>query len=248
MPLLNDADAAYMGTTKAKRIYRGSTLVWEDWNVATPGGLRIHLDAADYTPGSWPNRVASGATPTFVGTPLPIKADGVLNGRPVVRFAFNEARLRLYGSGVTTNWTLAYVARMLPGPAYGRILNGIYPPANILFGWWNGFQDVAYDNGFMDPNTQASVVPNVWKMYSADGSTLEGPQPMTRFFGDGVLKGTWTSGQGWSGRLGINGYDPDNIQETCNSEVAEVILYDKRLPDVDRQAVEAYLRTKWGLA
>lgn len=143
-------------------------------------------------------------------------------------------------TGVTTNWTLVYVARQW-GLVPGRIVTGIYTPANILVGWWTSQQDVAYDNGFMSPNTQQPWTTN-WKMYSADGIVTN---TLTRFFGDGTLLGTTPTAQGWSGTFGISGYDPSGTQETCDCEVAEIAFYNRRLTGLERLDVENYMRQKW---
>jgi hypothetical protein len=43
--------------------------------------------------------------------------------------------------------------------------------------------------------------------------------------------------------LNISGYA--NTEDTCDCEIAEVVLYNRKLSDSDRQTVEGYLRKKW---
>jgi hypothetical protein len=207
-------------------------------------GLAVWFDAADYTPGTWPNR-GSGAQPVFKGSPNPVISANTQNGLPLVRFTVSEGRLRIpSGTGVTYEWTLVYVARMV-GPTYGRIVNGIYPPNNILVGWWNGNQDVMYDAGFANNSYVAWTTD--WKMYSADGTVnyQESGGQGSRLFSDGTLLGTLGSGQGWGGTLSISGYDAEVTSETCDCEIAEVVQYNRKLSDAERQQVEAYLHDKW---
>lgn len=215
------------------------------WTPASLPGLAVWFDAsqlglangADVTP--WPNLASSSLPGGIVGSPPPKLIANGKNALPVVRFASGAGRVRIAGgSGVTTDWTLAYVAH-LTGPIAGRIVNGIYPPNNILYGWWNGNQDVAYDNGFMVPSTQTAWTTD-WKLYSADATGSN-----SRLLSDGVELGSWTGAQGWGGTFCISGYAASTDEETCDCEVAEVCFYNRKLSDADRQALEAYLHNKW---
>lgn len=208
-------------------------------------GLAIWLDASQLgladgaAVDPWPNLANASVPGAMLGTPAPKVRTNAKNGLPVVRFTANEGRVRIAsGTGFDDDWTLAYVAHMV-GPTYGRVLNGIYSPNNILWGWWNGYQDVAYDNGFMTPNMQTAWTTD-WKLYSADGTT-----GLSRLFGDGASLGTTTTSQGFGGTLAISGYDPSTAAETCDCEVAEVCIYNRKLSDADRAVVEDYLREKW---
>lgn len=188
----------------------------------------------------WPNLATPAMPGTMLGAPAPVIRANALNGLPVVRFTHDLGRVRMTSTGITTDWTLVYVARQW-GLVPGRIVTGIYTPANILVGWWTSQQDVAYDNGFMTPNTQQPWTTD-WKMYSADGIVTN---TLTRFFGNGVLLGTASTSQGWSGTFGISGYDPTGTQETCDCEVAEIAFYNRRLTGLERLDVENYMRQKW---
>lgn len=251
MPVLTRAGQMMRGTEPRNSMYEGAKQVWPT-QESEPGtgpdsipGLAIWLDAADYTLGSWPNKAIGGAVPVFKGTPNPTISTNTLNGLRLVRFKPAQGRVRiLSGSGVTTEWTLIYVARMV-GPTYGRVVNGIYPPNNLLVGWWNGNQDAMYDAGFANNSYVAWT--SDWKTYSADGTTNyqgSGSQG-SRLFSDGVLLGTLGTGQGWGGTFSISGYDAEADSETCDCEVAEVIQYNRKLSDIERSQVEDYLHNKW---
>lgn len=242
MTLLNTADKIYLGDTPVDAMYVGATQVWP-WGLdpSSLAGLKVWLEAADYAPGSWPNKAAGGATPIFMGSPDPVMSANTKSGRPLVRFTVGEGRLRIpSGSGVHLDWTLVYVARMV-GPSFGRIVDAIYPPNNLLVGWWNGFQDVLYDNGFATPNTQIASTTD-WKMYTGDGTT-----GLSRLFSNGVLLGSTTTSAGWGNTFAISGYNADDASESCDFEIAEVLQYDRKLPDAERQQVEGYLRTKYAI-
>ena len=157
------------------------------------------------------------------------------------------------GTGVDKDYTLVYLSRIY-GYAGQRVVNANYPPSNLLFGYWYGQRDVAYSTpGFFTPNTQQPHSPPAWPwyLYSADGDSA-GPGTTfwytPRFFKNGVLMGEGSgSNDGWMGYFNISGYQDPGTAETSECEVAEVLLYNHKLADADRQMVEQYLRNKWGV-
>ena len=227
------------------------TTNWGGTVAYTPAavpGLVLHLDPAklgltDGADVSW----WAGGVPIALGAAGPYPkyvADG-LNGQPIVRFA-PGLTLRWLNTGVQDSWTVIYVGRVI-GPSIGRIVTAQYPPTNLLIGYWNGFEDVAYHEGFMAPNTQTTWT-GQWRIYSADG--IPGGAPLTRFFrNDGIgvttLLGTQTTGTGWQNTFCLNGYSATGIEETADCEVAEVCLYNRRLTGQERIDVENFLRTKY---
>lgn len=240
---LIEADKIYLGSQVVNSVYVGADKTWPVTQAWTPGqvaGLKIWLDAADYTPGSWPNKASGGSPATIVGTPAPTISANTQNGLPLVRFTANEGRLRMNGTtGVNIDFTLAYVGRIC-GPGTGRVVDSIYPPSNFLFGFWNGYQDVAYCEGFTAPDMRTVWTTPDWKLYSADGVS-----GLNRFLSDGTLLGSTPTGSGWQNCFAISGYDPTSAAETCDCEIAEVLLYSRKLSDVERQEAEGYLRQKW---
>ena len=202
-------------------------------------GLAIWLDASQTaTVNPWPN-LGSGADPTLVGSPAPALMPGGLNGLPVIRLTNGAGRYRFSGTGITRDYTLAYVGRIW-GPTRQRVINATYPEGgNLLYGFWNGFQDVAYAGGFMVPNTQVSATTD-WKLYSADATPS-----LARLFSDGVFLGAYPPTEGFGGTFNISGYEAAGPAETTDCEIAEVLFYDHKLTDAEREQVEGYLRTKW---
>jgi hypothetical protein len=256
MTVLNEADRIYIGTQAANAVHAGVEKVWPLWTPADFIGLTIWFDASQLegADGSalsvWPN-LGSGGPGTILWAP-PTISPNKLNGQRLVRFSQNGGILRMTGTGINHDFTLVCVAHMVPGGfSGGRIINASYPPANFLLGWWNGFEDAAYSStgGFFLPDTKKAVTSN-WYMYSADAQSDINFRP--RLFRDGVL--LCTGGQegvgvgasdGWNGTFNINGYSATGYEETCDFEVAEVVLYNRKLSDADRQTVEGYLRDKW---
>jgi hypothetical protein len=246
VPVANTAAKYYVGSTPVDKIYVGANLIWSSFTPASIAGLKIWFDASTVVGAigaavdPWPNLAIPAMPGTMVGTPSPTVSGNVLNGKKLVRFKVDQGRMRMLGTGVTTDWTLAYVARIVAGGTNGRIVGGVYPPNNLLFGNWTSYEDVFYDNGFASPNTQSAFVAGRWKLYSVSGVP-------DNCYSNGVLMGTIAPAQGWGGSFGISGYDPTTESETCDCEVAEVMLYNRRLSDAERQQAEGYLRTKWGL-
>jgi hypothetical protein len=240
------------------KLYYGETLVpglakrEEVWPVRrfdplSLPGLAVWLDASAFAyangsvVNSWTNLGSGPSLAPINSGQFPVFLTNALNGLPVVRFIPTIGMRILSGSGVHLDWTLAYVGRLV-GPTPGRVVNAIYSPNNLVLGFWNGNEDVLYDNGFAN-NTYKPWTAN-WRLYSGDGS--DSPRA-SRLFNDGVFLGSTTTSQGWGGTLALGGYAPASHEETCDCEVAEVLLYNNKLPDADRQKVEAYLRDKWAL-
>jgi hypothetical protein len=268
MTVLQSGTVTFHANMRGTKLIVGSSVIWPP--AFTPedlAGLAVHLDAASL-PGAtgsdvspWPNLAPGGPAGTMMTNPgnyiLPIVSTNTLNGKKIVRFYNSQARMRMTGHGVELEYTLAYIARMVPGGIMsGRIMTSSYPPTNFLVGFWNNFEDVAYSSSGSfwtgaSGNPQTSVTTN-WKLYSSDagpGDTAWLP----RLFSNGVQisqssAAVGNRGQdGWLGTMNIPGYDPTTTAETCDCEIAEVILYNRKLTDTDRKKVEGYLKTKWGL-
>jgi hypothetical protein len=256
MPLLNTADAVYLGGQAVDAVYLGADKVWEQVGGFSPAdlaGLTIWLDAsqlgladgAGVSP--WPN-LGSGIDAAIVGAPAPVVADAALNGLPVVRFTAGQGRVRSSGTGAGEaglNWTVAYVARLRDG-TIGRVVNANYPPANLLIGFWNGFENVAFVEGFLAPDARRAQTTD-WRLYSASGEGASG-NAKAWFYEDGVFQsGDHAVGGGWQDSFNISGYSATGVEEMPNCDVAEVLFYDHRLSDAERVQAEDYLREKWGL-
>jgi len=249
MVLLNTADSVYLGSQKVDAVYLGAQEVWSSrFNPSRLSGLVAWLDAKTYTPGSWPN-MGSGPAITLPGGTAPTVSANRLNGLPVVRFKTNEGVVRSTWPYPVHDFTVVYLVRWI-GPNVGRAFGAQYPPSNFLVGFHTSKPDAMYDNGtWMEGppvgwNVWASYPPAPWRMYEADCTT----GVSSRFFIDGTLIGSAAvvNGGGLTSGWAISGYG-DTTSETMDIEVAELVLYNRKLSDVERRQVEDYLALKWGL-
>lgn len=260
MTLLNEADAIYLGDTAADRVYLGSTLVWEPEAVSVgppvTSGLNVWLDASQLALADgaavspWPDLSGGGRDGAIVGSPAPVLRANALNGKPVVRMKPNEGRVRgntgLVGSLPGYNFSLFYVGRMV-GPTVGRIFSALYPATNFLTGFHSSGVDIAFDGTFIgSPAGYPGGLPTPWKQYGHTG-LHDGATYTSYFYVNGSLVGTAAGPGGLQSGWNLSGYEATGVSETCDGEVAEMLIYNRKLTDPERISVEGYLRTKWGL-
>jgi hypothetical protein len=251
MSTLNYADKIALGGQYASAVYAGSVKVWPLLVPTSIAGCVIWLDASKLTMAdgaavsAWPN-LGSGPQPTILGSPAPVlrKATNGLNGLPVVRITATQGRVRFTGTGVDKDYTLVYVARKWSLRA-GRVVAASILAANtpnILWGFWSDRFECAYVEGWMIPDTVVTATTQ-WRLYSGD-TTATGT---ARLFSNGVQirsHPTPPAAKGLNGTLNICGHD-DTSTEDADCEIAELVLYNRKLSDAERQSVESYLRVKW---
>ena len=249
MTILNTADAVCVGSTEEDAVYAGPIEVWPPQFPATLPGLAVWFDASqlyldDGAPvAPWPNLANYRAPGTIIASPPPTVRADALNGLPVVHFLPNQGSLVMDNTGVDLDYTCVFLARMVNGA--DRIITADIAHQNFLLGWVSGNQDSGYSYGYFD----SYVMPwtTDWKLYSSDCDSVE---RLPTLYSNGVLIGKSLNDPGtipgcWGGSLVISGLGWDDGTQTSDCEVAEFILYDRKLSDVDRQAVEGYLRQKW---
>jgi hypothetical protein len=253
MPLLNTANKVMLGTQPASKVYLGPTQVWSSaLNPKSIPGLTVWLDASTLPLGPvspWTDMSGLAHHGTIVGSPAPTVVAGLTS--KVVRFIHDQGRVRGnngLASGIPSyNFTMCYVTHMGPANSVGRVFTATYPPTNYLVGFHTSGYECMYDNGWVNPGVGWPAPPTPWKIYGSDASH-DGTNYLSRFFINGVGSGTSTGGTGMGQTYNLSGYDATGTQETCDCEVAELLIYSRKLLDAERVQVENYLRTKWGLS
>jgi hypothetical protein len=220
-----------------------------DGGLPVTAGLLIRLDASQLgladgaAVTSWPNiapGAPAGTQPSIVGLPRPVIKTGMApSGRPVVRFAAGQGRLR-GAHGLDQAYTILYVTRAW-GPNTGRAFTVEYPKRNFLVGFHVLVQDAMYDANWVNPGVAYDTFPGAWKLYGADGLT----SVRSRFFINGVLSGTLNAPQGMGSTYHLSGFDLTGTADTMDCEVAELLIYDHMLTNAERISVEQYLTAKW---
>lgn len=197
---------------------------------------------------SWDDVTGNGAPATISGTTFnaPHFKTSIINGKPVIRFvASNSEALRAYpntGAGTTDPMTSIAVGSM-KGTTNARLFGGIYPLLrNWLMGWWNGFEDVFYSEGFV--SSTGPTPSGAWKIYDA---VLTGS--FTSFYNVGNLIAANSGGfDNINNGVALSGYDATGAtNELSDGDLAECLIYDSALGTSDRQKIEGYLAWKYGL-
>ena len=191
----------------------------------------------------------------------PIFKTGQANGRPVLRF--NGLTQYMQGSftGSITSKTMFVVTRLgtltPTGSAYGgaavtvQSSDGNYFDA-IVYNeytakrWMNGSDGFARTPAIIGPSDETAIGPHVITIRSTTSSyTLyrDGQQLQTTA---SYSPSTYTNGQfNLSARHTPGGTPVTNGY--WNGDIAEVLVYDRALTEVERQKVEIYLRSKYGI-
>ena len=221
------------------------------WNVSTssgagsvtpnwPTGLKPYMEfkASDYNATSKIWRDSSGnnrhTEPSFVtGNPSLVTATINSNGSrcsyPVLQGGTSDVIRFNNPTFSSGNFTLFHVARY-NGGSRGRIINGINN--DWISGHWNSRAGVAHDYGWLTSTDGLANLDN-WVLssqrtgdYRANGQNR-------------ALTGAHTDSMP---EIGINTHG-----ERSDYQVAEVIIFDRRLSDTETAQVEDYLGGQYGL-
>lgn len=243
MTALNYAERIAIGGNQASAIYVGATKIWP-FVPTMLTGCCVWIDASKLAlangaaVSSWTN-LGSGSQPTIAAGAT--FRTGALNSLPVVRITQGTGRMRWYsGTGVDKDWTLVYIGRRWQFRG-GRIVAAYTTGANLLVGYHGNEMDQCFVEGWLTGQTQTSTAQ--WRLYSADSTS----SAVARFFSNGALlnSGTATPAKGWGGTLCISGYADDASGQEADCEIAELVMYNRKLSDNERAQVENYLRYKW---
>jgi hypothetical protein len=229
-------------------------------------GLELWLDAADSTtlfdatsggslPGDagnvkrWEDK-SGNARHATEATNCPIRKTGIQNGLDVVRFSFSPRKyLTTAAFGGFNSFDCYVVATGFSSPQgeqFGRLV--ACPNFDIIRSYWDSDGTMITET----PSWTVGLTPNV--KVPLDVSLImvnikgNHGSPGTRSFSlnqGNTTIGTPTSTDPGSGIFKINAR-ADNIQSS-GGDFCEIVYYNSLLGTSDREAVESYLMTKWGI-
>jgi len=213
---------------------QGSASVTPLW----PTELTPYMEykASDYNPATKVWRDSSGNSRdtlplNVTGTLEKVMSTASANGSrcafPVIQGGTSDqirfGNTAMYGG----NYTLFHVARY-NGGTRGRIVNGIND--DYISGFWNGQAGVAHHQGWLI-STGITPVDNWVISTSANGL----------YRANGVTRST-SGGVDYIPEIGLNTHG-----ERSDYQVAELILFDRRLTDTEIKQVEDYLGGQYGI-
>ncbi len=132
--------------------------------------------------------------------------------------------------------TTVFVVAKMTGAANRRILSGL--TNNWLLGWWNGYENQAYFGGWLyQPSNAATTNPIMYSVTTGNSQATawrNGTQIASS-------AGGFTSPAGLQVGGGYFG------SEFAAADIGEVVIYSSILSTQQRQSVESYLTSKWGI-
>lgn len=184
----------------------------------------------------------------------PTYSTGIVNGKPVARFDGGD-RLINTAASITADHTAFVVGCVTGGSGYQRMLHfGASGPATsggdfrLFFGAINGnfatFWGTATGAAWNDTaaNTPTQSVTNFSILTAKRDGAVGTP------YKNGTAQNAKNSiGTRTSTGYAVGASAAESIQWLIG-DIAEVIIYDSALSDANRQAVEAYLSAKYGIA
>ena len=240
MTVLNDADNLKLGDTQVDKIYVGDESVWPVvFDPATLSGLTAWFDSSELSLAdgalvtTWPDLSNNGhdMSPNLTYGTAPTYKTNERNGLGVVRFNGTSNVLTATAFGTYQHF-FAVSKYRLPGfKSYDALISGYTSGHLILLGdgatgsmtsWYAVGGQTYYVNG-VDVTSTRQAPMGVWAHV---GARSQNPLVNMDF------------------QVGL---DRSFSPRFWDGDIAEVIAYDRVLSDPERQQVEDYLRTKWGL-
>lgn len=212
--------------------------------------LHTYLNADDLSAGTigvWPDSSVNGHDYTTAGFfHGPTVMAGGINGHNIVRFASVNVgapadALRWQGTGLSGDYHFFIVARMLAG-THARLFGSIYPDNANFTGGWHGGNEAAFYNGsvFLAGGGQP-VTTGIWRRMEESGSGT------TTGYMNGALWGFVSGGSGFAGGVALSGYGMAVDTECSDFDVACIVIYNRNLTGPERDAINAWLVTKFAL-
>lgn len=200
---------------------------------------------------SWTNASESTSrslvlSPAFqsAGDKRPTYIANAINGLPAIRFKASDQQHLMIDGPIAGSCTIFLVARQTGTP--GRVLSG--RDNNWFLGFWKDQKDLAYFEGWAaGPNAtpptfgawpNPSLSDSNWHCYRSvqDGT-------ISRVYGDGGLLAESATALAVPKGLILGG----SLDEFTDCDIAEILIYDRALDNLERLTVENHLHEKYGL-
>jgi hypothetical protein len=159
----------------------------------------------------------------------------VMNGKPVVRF--NDTTHQWFtraGMGISQPNTIMVLAKVTSGSATGRILDSTGLDRQFVNVNSSGF--LIYAGGYVSDAVNHTGAFHVF--------TAEFNGASSKAYVDGIQVATGNSGTNGLDQIYIGS---DGNTATCNGDISDIAIFNGILSTEDRQANEAYLKTKAGI-
>ena len=214
-------------------------------DLPVKNGLVMWMDASDDTTFSYSSgttvsqwRDKSGYNYHMVPVSAGPTRNSSLNSRKTL-LVTSAQQIGNLAINLQTSANTVFVVSRLTGGANGRVLTAYYN--NWLLGHWGGYVNEYYAEGWIAYAVNAADT--TWRMYMGDwgGSSNDTANAFSN--GTSIRNAPAVDAAAGPRGLGINyqGY------EQSNAEVAEIIVFNRLLSDIERKQVHTYLGQKWGI-
>jgi len=213
-------------------------------------GLVMWMDAADanvfsYSSGTtvseWRDKSGSNYHMTVKAGSVGPKRNVARNGRMVLGFDASNMVLQNTSINLATSANTVFVVSRYSQTANTAVIQRILTSTgnNWLLGHWGLNYNQYYAEGWVQ--YQGYSYDTTWRMYMGDWSGSGTDLANLYSNGTRIVSNSTGAGAGPNG-ISINGSEPS----IC--EVAEIIVYNKVLSDLERKTVHTYLSRKWGFS
>jgi len=245
----NPSPRAYDIKFEVINIATPATWTWENEPVLpTVSGLILHIDASDASTitkdgsnlvWSWNDKSGQGNNLTEA-TNKPLWVNSVYNSRPTIRFdGVNDAlKVSSFSGGSSTQPTTVFIVCTMPSSNTKTVFDSVGTGTRSLFQRSVGGQYLIYAG----INPVFGTMNTAFAQYNVLLNTTASEVRRDKTsIGVNMNIGT----QAFNGiSLGSSVWDVANFGDI---DVSEVVIYDNDISDTDRDLIEAYLETKWGL-
>jgi hypothetical protein len=212
-------------------------------------------DAAKVTDASTviSSQFANTTNLTITGDPLKKTSNNTM------LFSKNTTGIMTAISPEITSWTLVFLVRKVSNKTRGTLLQSVNTIFNGLgkaasYGYWNDQQSILWFDKNIDPTTNfltttSKTTDTSWHYatITCSAAPSSSTSPTIKMYWDGVLVPVTVPTTGFPS-FPFDGISINNTSvaaDKSDAEVAEIIIYNRDINDVQRTGLEKYLVNKW---